>query len=306
MLLNIQKGSLTGLNKPEVSAAFFVLSFFLVNICSLFTLGELHEWGIRHAECGVQAGQGHYTLMGLSELVEARGCKLNYNIGFWIFPKIGVGTATIERTDKPATYTVTLEAHPLGIFASIVKRQVIYQTIMEFDKKSNKLRPLHSSQKRIKGKEVRDKTIKFDYEKGVCVFEYRKNDVLEKEKIVPIPSGIIAEDPVTAFHNLCDGAYGEINEGSIYNTKIMVKESPTNLTFEVCSKNCKREFALSENEENHFGFVAKINLAPEIVDSTKGEIFVCFSSDSIPVAVKVKDVIGFGDLYGQLVNKIIY
>lgn len=270
MFFCVQKGSLTRLN---VSAAFFVLSFFLVHSYQIDCLpGEVKEY------------------------------KLNYDIGFWIFKRIGVGTAILERTDKPDTYRVTLEAHPVGIFTSIVKRQVIYQTVMEYDKKTNKLKPLLSSQKRIKGKNAMDKTIKFDYEKRVCVFEYRKNDVLEKGKTITIPSEANPEDPVTAFHNFCDGTYGEIKEGSTCNIKIIVKEKPSNLSFEMCSKDCKKEFAIQE--DNDFGFIAKICLAPEVINSTKGEILVCFSKDSIPLMVKVKDVIGFGDLYGHLVNKV--
>lgn len=282
MFLNIQKGSLTGLNRPIVMAAFFVLSLFLVHAYSTPTRG------------GLATGPG-----------EVREYKLNYDIGFWIFQRLGVGVATLERTDKPTTYILTLEAHPVGVFARLVKRQVIYQTVMEFDKKSNRMRPLSSSHKRIKGKKTKTKTIKFDYEEGVCIFEYRKDGILEKEKTIPIPSEIIPDDPITAFHNLCNGVYGKLNEGSIYNVKIMAKERPSNLTFEVCSTECKKEFTLPENKENGFGFAIRINLAPEIVNSTKGEIFVCFSSDSIPLAVKVKEVIRFGDLYGVLVNKII-
>ncbi|HLG29410.1 MAG TPA: DUF3108 domain-containing protein [Candidatus Brocadiales bacterium] len=292
MFFKIQKGSLTGLNKPRVTAAFFVLSLFLVHI---YFLSASVSGGLADDASSLQqAGRGP---------VEVREYKLSYDIGFWIFQRIGVGTAMLERMDKPATYTVTLEAHPVGIFASIVKRQMIYQTVMELDKNSNRLRPLCSSQKRIKGKETRDKTIKFDYEKGMCTFEYRKNGVLEKEKTISIPSKLIPEDAVTAFHNFCNGVYGEVNEGSRYNIKIMVKERPSNLSLEVCSTDGRKEFPLQENKEKALGFVAKINLDPEIVESNKGEIFVSFSSDSTPLAVKVKDVIGYGDLYGHLTTR---
>jgi hypothetical protein len=291
MLFKVQKGSLTALNLFQciVSAAFFVLTFFLVYTYFLTAQGEL---------------VGDTSSLQRAYAAEPREYKLSYDIGFWIFKRVGVGIATLEKTDKPSTYMLTLEARSVGILALVVKRQVIYQTVMEFDKKSNRLRPLSSSQKRIKEEKIREKIIKFDYENGVCIFEYRKNGVLKKEKTIPIPSGFIPEDPVTAFHNLCNGVYGEIKEGSIYDISIVVKEIPSSLTFEVCSAKYKKEFALEEDMENDFGFVAKINVAPEIVDSTKGEIFVCFSNDSIPLGVKVKDVIGFGDMYGCLVNKV--
>lgn len=284
MLFKDQKGSLIGLNKPRLSAAFFILFFFLVHSYLLVASG------------GPEA----------DHVAKTMEYKLNYDIGFWIFQRMGTGVATLEKADKPATYMVTLEAHPVGIFAKLVKRQVIYQTVMEFDKKSNRLRPLCSSQKRIKDGKTREKIIKFDYEKGECIFEYRKDAVLEKEKTIPIPSGVTPEDPVTAFHNLCNGVYGEIKEGSTYNVNIMVKEKPSSLTFEVCPPEYKKEFALREDYEKDFGFIAKINVAPEVVESKRGDIFVCFSNDSIPLGVKVKDVIGFGDLYGHLVNKAYF
>lgn len=292
MLFKVQKGSLTALNLFQgiVSAAFFILSFLLVHAYFLTASGGLVE----------DASNLQKAQLKPWEVIEY---ELNYDIGFWIFKRVGVGVATLEKMDRPSTYMLTLEAHPVGIFARLVKRQVIYQTVMEFDKNSNRLRPLSSSQRRIKGEKTRDKTIKFDYEKGVCIFEYRENGVLKKGKTISISSGITPEDPVTAFHNLCNGAYGEIKEGSIHKITIIVKEVPSNLIFEVCSTECKREFTLGEDKENDFGFIAKINVDPEIVDSTKGEIFVCFSSDSIPLGVKVKDVIGFGDMYGHLVNK---
>lgn len=291
MLFKAQKGSLTGLKKPTVSAAFFILFFFSVHTYCLNTSG----------------GQTDVVLLFNKVMGVPDGTRksiLSYEIGFWIFHRIGIGTATLERLDKPATYMVTLEAHPVGVFAKLVKRKLIFQTLMEFDKERNRMRPLSSSQKRIKDKETRDKTIKFDYEKGVCIFEYRKNGILEKEKTIPIPSEIATEDPVTAFHNICNGAYGEVNEDFSHDIKVIVKEKPTDLTFKVCPTNSKNEFTLNKDTEENIGFIAKINVAPELVDSAKGELFVCFSRDAIPLEIKVKDVIGFGDLYGRLVNKV--
>ena len=48
--------------------------------------------------------------------------------------------------------------------------------------------------------------------------------------------------------------------------------------------------------------MADVLLDPEILDPKEGKLVVLYTEDLIPVGFIAKDIVGFGDLYGVLVE----
>ena len=107
------------------------------------------------------------------------GEVLKYNIGFWLFKK--VGTATFKCEKDGDNLVVTIDAHTEGFLDKIIHRHNIYRTTMVIDDITDRLKPINSYEKKIKRKKERVMVTDYDYENNICNYKTWRRGVVHKE-----------------------------------------------------------------------------------------------------------------------------
>ena len=228
------------------------------------------------------------------------GESLKYNVGFWIFNKIG--TVELQTLRDGNNIVVTIDGSTTGMIDSILHRHNFYKTTLTFDKDMNRLKPLSTYEKKIKGDKERVKVTDYDYVNNMRKFTIWKNGKFRREREVKLDSKV-SDDGISAFYNLRSEIYGKIKDGAIFNICTAYKDRTSDSTIYV------RTPVNSDNLYKRMGsnltasFAAEISIDPEVFDSKDGKVVILFTDDFLPIGFIAKNVFGFGDLYGNLEEK---
>jgi hypothetical protein len=97
--------------------------------------------------------------------------------------------------------------------------------------------------------------------------------------------------------------YGEIRDGARFNICTAYKNKSADTTIYV--RTPVNSDNLYKRKESNFtaSFAADINIDPEVFDSKDGKLVILFTDDLLPIGFIAKNVLGFGDLYGNLEEK---
>ncbi len=93
-----------------------------------------------------------------------------------------------------------------------------------------------------------------------------------------------------------------MKKGADFNITTVYKGKSTNLNVNVSSADNAVELSKWKDIIPDVKYVTIVALDPEVLDSKEGKLVVLYTEDLIPVCFIAKDVIGFGDLYGLLVE----
>ncbi|MBT6562892.1 MAG: DUF3108 domain-containing protein [Candidatus Scalindua sp.] len=228
------------------------------------------------------------------------GESLKYDVGFWIFNKIG--TVELQTLRDGNNIVVTIDGSTTGMIDSILHRHNLYKTTLTLDKDMNRLKPLSTYEKKIKGDKERVKVTDYDYVNNMRKFTIWKNGKFRREREVKLDSKV-SDDGISAFYNLRSEMYGEIKDGARFNISTAYKDRTSDSTIYV------RTPVNSDNLYKRMGsnltasFAAEISIDPEVFDSKDGKVVILFTDDFLPIGFIAKNVFGFGDLYGNLEEK---
>ena len=228
------------------------------------------------------------------------GESLKYDVGFWIFNKIG--TVELQTLRDGNNIVVTIDGSTTGIIDSILHRHNFYKTTLTLDKDMSRLKPLSTYEKKIKGDKERVKVTDYDYVNNMRKFTIWKNGKFRREREVKLDSKV-SDDGISAFYNLRSEMYGEIKDGARFNISTAYKDRTSDSTIYV------RTPVNSDNLYKRMGsnltasFAAEISIDPEVFDSKDGKVVILFTDDFLPIGFIAKNVFGFGDLYGNLEEK---
>ncbi len=228
------------------------------------------------------------------------GELFRYDIGFWIFKKMG--TAILKCEVEHGNVTVTIDAYTTGLIDKIIHRHNNYRVTMVLDNGTKRLKPLLSYEKKIKGEKERVKITEFDYVNEVRKFKILKNGVLHSENEA-ILNGNVRDDAMSAFYNLRNGIYGEVKEGAKFDICTTYRDRTTDSKVYVRLPESTDKLTRWNGVGLKAGFVADITMDPEIFDSEEGKLLILLTDDLRPIGFIAKDVMGFGDLYGVLVRE---
>lgn len=229
------------------------------------------------------------------------GEALKYNIGFWLFKN--VGTATFKCEKDGDGMVITIDACTSGFFDKIIHRHNIYKTTMIIGDIANRLKPVRSYEKKVKREKERIMVADYDYENNVCNYKTWRNGAVHKEgslKLEPKWS----DDVVSVSYNFRNEIYGEIKEGASFNIAAVYKDKTTNFSASVRSADDSDELSKWKDVFPDIKYVVDVALDPEILDSKEGKLVIFYTEDLTPVLYVAKNIIGFGDLYGVLVEEI--
>ncbi|MBT6050129.1 MAG: DUF3108 domain-containing protein, partial [Candidatus Scalindua sp.] len=228
------------------------------------------------------------------------GESLKYDVGFWIFNKIG--TVELQTLRDGNNIVVTIDGSTTGMIDGILHRHNLYKTTLTLDKDMNRLKPLSTYEKKIKGDKERVKVTDYDYVNNMRKFTIWKNGKFRREREVKLDSKV-SDDGISAFYNLRSEIYGKIKDGAIFNICTAYKDRTSDSTIYV------RTPVNSDNLYKRMGsnltasFAAEISIDPEVFDSKDGKVVILFTDDFLPIGFIAKNVFGFGDLYGNLEEK---
>ncbi len=225
------------------------------------------------------------------------GEVLKYNIGFWLFKK--VGTAIFKCEKDGDTLVVTIEACTEGFLDKIIHRHNIYKTTMLIDDITNRLKPINSYEKKVKRKKERAMVTDYDYENNMYNYKTWRRGVVHKEESLKLEPKW-CDDMISVFYNFRNEIYGEVKEGSSFNITTVYKDKSPNFSANVHSAGDSDELSKWQGIIPDIKDVVEVALDPELLDSKEGKLVVLLTEDLLPVGYVAKDVIGFGDLYGFL------
>jgi hypothetical protein len=217
-----------------------------------------------------------------------QGEVLKYDIGFWIFDRLGEGVATF-RSLGDGKYAAFHEGRTLGFIRWISRnRRDVYRSTMGTINNGRRLIPFRFEEDVIIGQKVR---------KRITVYDYAAKKVtIETQQV-----GTIYDDPMTAFYNFRFGVYGKVEPGKEFIIRTVPREeSRKTIRLTVASKEEEERRRAAEVEKEGKDLLIKVHLDKELVGSLHGEVEVWFRKDIIPMTGVAKDVFFYGDIKGQL------
>jgi hypothetical protein len=229
-----------------------------------------------------------------------QGEVMKYDIGFWVFNRVGEGEATF-RSLGDGRYEAFHEGRTLGFVGWISRhRRDVYRSTMATINNGRRLIPLRFEEDVIIGQNVRKRITVYDYAARKVFIESQKEGGTSREE-VDIPFGVLYDDPMTAFYNFRFGVYGKVEPGKEFSIRTVPREESRKVIRLIVASKAEEERRRSaevEKEGKHL-FI-KVHLDKELVGSLHGEVEVWFSKDIVPMTGVAKDVFFYGDIYGQL------
>jgi len=245
---------------------------------------------------GSAAGENKSDLIG----EHFQGEVLRYDFGFWIFPRVGEGVATFRSLGN-GRYEAFHEGRTLGFVGWITRhRRDIYRSTMGTINGGTRLIPYRFEEDVVIGEKVRKRITVYDYEARKISIETQEEGGINLEE-AEIPSGMIYDDPMTAFYNFRFGVYGKVEPGKeFFIQTIPSKEGRKPIRLTVAPKEEEERRRSAETDKEGKDLFIKVHLDKELVGSMHGEVEVWFSQDIIPMTGVAKDVFFFGDINGRL------
>jgi hypothetical protein len=234
-----------------------------------------------------------------SDTNKFEGEVLKYNIGFWLFKKVGTAIFKCERNGDGLV--VTIDACTSGFLDKIIHRHNIYRTTMTIDDITKRLKPVNSYEKKVKRGKERIMITDYDYENNICNYKTWRHGAVHKEGSIKLePEG--CDDMISVTYNFRNEIYGEVKEGASFNITTVYKDKSPNFSANVRSAENSEELSKWQDIIPDIKYVVDVALEPEILDSKEGKLVILLTEDLTPVGYVAKDIIGFGDLYGVLAS----
>ena len=163
-----------------------------------------------------------------------------------------------------------------------------------------RLIPLRFEEEVMIGKKIRKRITTFDYNARRVLVETLNEEKITREEI-EIPSGVIYDDPMTAFYNFRFGVYGKVEPGKEFSIPTVPRGgSQKVIRLVVASKEEAGKKRSEEAGKERKDLFITVRLDKELVGSLQGLVETWFSADIVPVSGVAKDVFFWGDITGKL------
>ncbi len=228
------------------------------------------------------------------------GEMLKYDIGFWIFSRLGTGEATFRDLGN-GRYSAYHQAQTLGAAAFFSRyRRDIYRSTMGTIHDGKRLIPLRFEEDVIIAGKTRRRTTVYDYPARKVYVDTVKEGRPGREE-VDIPFGILYDDPMTAFYNFRAGVYGEIEPGKRFVLHTVPRDGSSKaIRLTVATREEAEKWRARETDKNQKDFFVTVQLDKELVGSLQGLVYTWFSKEMVPISGVAKDVFFWGDIIGKL------
>lgn len=226
--------------------------------------------------------------------------QLDYDISFLWFDRLARGTLRFRHGSRPGTYEAELDATTLGVASWLTgERRQHYLSQMEL-MPDGKLRTLFQQSLIAKGtgekRREKGKRYVFDYP-GKAVRMLRLDGPQAREAAVfPMEPDEQPNDFLTCFFNFRAGRFGAVQEGADFTIPTFTRDGKALIYIHVLT-------AAERKSVKGFpagGLLAQVQLDAEELDTEKGAVFVWFDSAGRPARGLVENVLGLGNVRGEL------
>jgi hypothetical protein len=207
---------------------------------------------------------------------------------------------SFRRGEKADTYDAVLDARTLGVAAWLTgHRRQRYMVTMEMGK-NGMLRTLKYAYLKLKGEEGKTrswaKTYIFDYEKKKIDYIRGKDGRERKRGSFPLNVKNPPADILTILYNFRRGIYGRIMAEKPLIVPTFARGKALDITIEAASTG-------RDDPRTFFRPCASIfraSVDKEVFDTGGGYVFACFDEKGRPWKGIVENVLGMGDVWGNL------
>ncbi|HAD03193.1 MAG: hypothetical protein A2091_00720 [Desulfuromonadales bacterium GWD2_61_12] len=228
------------------------------------------------------------------------GEALAYDISFLWFDRLAEGRLHFSIDAPTGRYRAELEARTLGIAAWVTgNRKHRYDTLMELGS-DGRMRTLVQESLIVKGegKKLREKGKRyiFDYEARKVRMLRQAGAGFVEDTAFPMEAGLQPNDFLTVFFNFRAGRLGEIKAGADFTIPTFTRKGKAEIGIHVLT-------AVERKGLDRFpahGILARVILDAEELDTAGGGVYVWFDEQGRPAQGIVENVLGLGDVFGQL------
>lgn len=228
------------------------------------------------------------------------GEDLSYTLDFLVFRDLAEGRLRITADELPGRYRAELTAKTLGVASWLSgERTQSYESVMEDDGTGRMRSVSHVSiiHKKKNGEWIdRRKLYRFDYQAGKVYQEKGADGVFKPGSVFELPPGETPVDILTGFYNLRAGFYGPLVPGRTLKVPTFTTKGVSAIEVIVLDG--------TERQSQAFfpagGTLLRIKVDPEVFETGGGDMYAWLDDAGRPARGIVEDVIGLGDVLGQL------
>lgn len=234
------------------------------------------------------------------------GEELIFQIGYWLISHCGDARACFEKTDLDGIYRASLEGRAVGFIDALLGQiRYTYESYSHYSEAEDRLRPVvFQLTRRRMGKEKR-RRITFDYSARQIIFSKTRSGGQASIRREAMQKDKIYEDYLTLSYNFRHGYYGPLIRGRSYRLPIYIRKRMKSLKLQIVSREEEKKYRQKESVKTDKDFFLQFQVDRKDVSSGSGEIEGWLSSEAVPIKGTVKDVILFGDLHGELIERRI-
>lgn len=251
--------------------------------------------------CPLAAAQSPLVPAQKASLQSLIDLDRHYNLSFLWFDRLAVGQLSFRRDPSaPNRYRAILDAKTLGVAAWLTgERKQHYESLMEMTPQGRFVAIEYRSMiHKNKGGQVVEQTKSYKFEPATRTIFVTRHKVGQKAEE---PRKIICEscpvDFLTAGFNFISGADGPLEPGVRKEILTFTEKGERNISIEVLSAaNWPKTPFLKKGS----GTLLKIILPTEVLDTGGGAVYALLDEKVIPQRVIVENVLGLGDVRGEL------
>lgn len=236
---------------------------------------------------------------GIKKLV---GSERRYNLSFLWFDHLASGELSfIQDPSHPKRYRALLEAKTLGVAAWLTGDRIQrYETIMEITPQG-RLQPLEYKSRIYKKKggavTEQSKFYTFDLLKQTITLIRSKDHKKGIEEPVKTKGRDLPIDFLTAGFNFISGVYGPIQVGERKTISTFTHKGEQEIVIEALRPN---DWPTTPFFKSGRGTLVRVTLPTEILDTDGGSIYALLDDQFLPQRVIVENVLGLGEVRGEL------
>lgn len=226
-----------------------------------------------------------------------------YNISFLWFNDAAEGHFFFERGNKPNEYRSVLEINTKGFIGWLTSyRKYKYESVMDIRKtqKGRRLISRFFQQDIFWGKNRKTTSFRIDYSKGVITnidtSTGGNTEVVEHN----IPENVIYEDLLSAYYNFKGGVFGYYKKGDVFEIDTLPRKGVSKIKVTIADEDTER--AMGQNF-NGSAFLVRLDVDRRLFGQKGGIVWVWLDRNLVPLMGNVKDVLGYGDVWGVIKNK---
>ncbi len=230
------------------------------------------------------------------------GEELFFHIGYWFIPHCGEAEASLVKTDSPNIYRASLLGRTIGFIDALVGPvRYAYVSYSQFVEKEDRLKPVYFQIIKKRAGKERHRYITFDYKAGEIIFSKTGSDGKSKVKREPMQKGKIYEDYLTLGYNLRHGNYGIPERGKDYQLPLYISKKKKSIELHFASTTEVQKQRPGKSIRPDKDYFLKFQVDSEDLSSGSGEVELWVTPEIVPISGRVKDVVFFGDLHGNLI-----